>query len=112
MNNIRKISVIMLLVLMFSQTVYAETYEYDALDRVTKVIYDDGSYVTYEYDASGNMISTQVTEPEQEEGLGTLFDEFWESVGAQITEVVVKVVEQMVQKVVPVLNSLFGWLFR
>ena len=35
----------------------AETYEYDDLNRVTKVIYDDQSFTIYEYDANGNIIS-------------------------------------------------------
>ena len=29
---------------------WAESYEYDELNRVTKVMYDDGSYVEYRYD--------------------------------------------------------------
>ena len=33
---------------------WAITYEYDALGRVVKVTYDDGSYVVYQYDAAGN----------------------------------------------------------
>jgi YD repeat-containing protein len=33
---------------------WAITYEYDALGRVTKVTYDDGSYIQYQYDAAGN----------------------------------------------------------
>jgi YD repeat-containing protein len=33
---------------------WAITYEYDALGRVKKVTYDDGSYVSYYYDAAGN----------------------------------------------------------
>ncbi len=35
----------------------AETYEYDDLNRVTKVIYDDQSFTSYEYDVNGNIIS-------------------------------------------------------
>ena len=45
--------------------VRAEEYEYDDLNRVTKVTYEDGSFVTYEYDANGNIISTTVVEAEQ-----------------------------------------------
>jgi YD repeat-containing protein len=33
---------------------WAITYEYDVLGRLTKVTYDDGSYVVYAYDAAGN----------------------------------------------------------
>lgn len=52
---------------------WAESYEYDELNRVTKVMYDDGSYVEYRYDAAGNIISVNVfeaektTKPEKEE---------------------------------------------
>lgn len=42
----------------------AETYEYDELNRVTKVIYDDQSYTTYEYDANGNIKSQNYYEAE------------------------------------------------
>lgn len=41
-------------------TVQAETYEYDSLHRLTKVIYDDGSVVTYSYDKNGNILGTSV----------------------------------------------------
>lgn len=40
--------------------VSAEEYEYDDLDRVTKVIYDDGSYVKYAYDKNGNIVNVDV----------------------------------------------------
>lgn len=38
------------------QTVHGEEYEYDALNRVVKVIYEDGSYVEYSYDSNGNIV--------------------------------------------------------
>ena len=43
-----------------SATVCAEEYEYDSLNRVTKVTYDDGSFVTYSYDKNGNIVSEEV----------------------------------------------------
>ena len=53
-------------------TVRAEEYLYDALNRVTRVTYDDGSYVEYTYDKNGNITGVEVhktekTEPEQTE---------------------------------------------
>ncbi|MCF6196799.1 MAG: hypothetical protein L3J50_08860 [Emcibacter sp.] len=44
---------------LFSQTSFSATYEYDALGRLTKVIYQGGSTVEYSYDAAGNR--TQYT---------------------------------------------------
>lgn len=55
------------LFLTFSIRVYAEQYEYDALDRIIKVVYEDGSYVTYEYDANGNITKTEVYKTSEEE---------------------------------------------
>lgn len=51
-----------------SLTVGADIYEYDALNRLTKVIYEDGSYVEYEYDANGNIVSTNVYDATPEDG--------------------------------------------
>ena len=36
----------------------AVTYEYDQLNRLTRVVYDNGKAVTYTYDAAGNIIAT------------------------------------------------------
>ena len=41
-------------------SVDAETYEYDDLNRLTKIIYDDGSVVTYSYDKNGNILDTDL----------------------------------------------------
>lgn len=35
-------------------------YEYDILNRLTKVTYEDGSYVEYEYDDNGNITKTNM----------------------------------------------------
>lgn len=40
----------------------AEEYEYDDLNRVTKVIYEDGSYIEYEYDKNGNLLGMNVVD--------------------------------------------------
>lgn len=46
---------VLVLLLCSVSYVSAETYQYDKLNRLTKVIYEDGSYISYEYDASGNL---------------------------------------------------------
>ena len=70
--------------------IQAEEYEYDLLNRVTKVIYDDGSYVEYEYDKNGNIVSMQVTESEKDDQNssgtdGTLGEEDKPSAGGDST---------------------------
>lgn len=47
--------------------VQAEEYVYDELNRVTKVTYDDGSYVEYSYDSNGNITDVVVHEAEPSE---------------------------------------------
>lgn len=37
------------------------TYEYDALGRVTKATYSNGTVVTYAYDAADNRVTTTTT---------------------------------------------------
>jgi YD repeat-containing protein len=39
----------------------SKSYEYDALGRMTKVTYDDGSYIIYTYDAAGNRTVVSAT---------------------------------------------------
>jgi len=38
----------------------AEEYQYDDLDRLVKVTYEDGSYTKYSYDANGNLLEVIV----------------------------------------------------
>ena len=40
---------------------FAQTYNYDNLNRLTKVVYDNGTMVTYTYDALGNRTGKKVT---------------------------------------------------
>ena len=40
--------------------VHAERYEYDDLNRLIKVSYDDGSYAEYSYDGNGNLLEVIV----------------------------------------------------
>lgn len=42
--------------------VHAADYEYDDLGRVTRTVYEDGSSVTYTYDANGNIVEIKVDE--------------------------------------------------
>ena len=55
------------LVIALTQQTEAESYEYDSLNRVTKVIYEDGSYVTYQYDAAGNITESKLYEKKESE---------------------------------------------
>lgn len=48
--------------------VQAEEYEYDSLNRVTRVTYEDGSYVEYEYDKNGNIVEVNIYEMKNDEG--------------------------------------------
>lgn len=59
-----------LAVIIIPMRVCADTYEYDEMSRVTKATYEDGSYVTYEYDANGN-----ITNVESYDSLGQLVTE-------------------------------------
>lgn len=46
--------------------VCAEEYVYDDLNRVIRVIYDDGGSVEYVYDSNGNIVRTIVSAVEKE----------------------------------------------
>ncbi|MEW6745503.1 MAG: RHS repeat domain-containing protein [Planctomycetota bacterium] len=52
---------VVVLVIGFASTAPATTYEYDSLNRLTKVIYDNGVTIIYEYDKAGNRIVKKVT---------------------------------------------------
>lgn len=54
------IFVIIIIVVSARICVSAETYEYDKLNRLVKVVHDDGSYTEYKYDKNGNLISVKV----------------------------------------------------
>ena len=71
MKRIRKMLVMVSIFEMFlfanNLEIQAEEYEYDMLNRVTKVTYEDGSYVEYEYDKNGNIVNIYVHEAATEE---------------------------------------------
>jgi len=50
-----------LLLALITTPVYAETYTYDTVGRLTTVAYDDGSTITYNYDNTGNLLQRVVT---------------------------------------------------
>lgn len=52
-----KVTMICLMILLSStMMLQAETYEYDKLNRLKKVTYEDTSNITYEYDTHGNIV--------------------------------------------------------
>ena len=56
----RKLLYTMALLFATLQT-FAQTYTYDNLNRLTKVVYDNGTTITYTFDALGNRITKKVT---------------------------------------------------
>lgn len=44
-------------IFLFASIAWAITYEYDELNRLKRVIYDNGVSIIYEYDAAGNIVS-------------------------------------------------------
>lgn len=63
------------IIFMIAAPVHAVTYEYDQLNRLTKVIYENGTLIEYTYDAAGNMLTSEtipgliVNEVKEEEGI-------------------------------------------
>ena len=54
MKSLTRAALIVLCLFCFAQETLAETYTYDAQGRLATVTYDDGSTLTYNYDAMGN----------------------------------------------------------
>ncbi|MEM6734396.1 MAG: immunoglobulin-like domain-containing protein, partial [Myxococcota bacterium] len=57
MNARRLLSATAALMMVVPSIAHAETYEYDAVGRVTRVVYDDGSGLLFTYDANGSRLS-------------------------------------------------------
>jgi len=47
----------------FRTVAQAVTYVYDDLNRLTQIVYDDGTVITYTYDEVGNRLQEQITVP-------------------------------------------------
>ena len=57
-----KLRLLYTLALLFAATqLFAQTYTYDNLNRLTKVVYPNGTTVTYTFDALGNRTAKKVT---------------------------------------------------
>ena len=57
----KRILLYTLAILFASLQTFAQTYTYDNLNRLTKVVYDNGTTVSYTYDELGNRTSKEVT---------------------------------------------------
>ncbi|MBQ8527054.1 MAG: leucine-rich repeat protein [Lachnospiraceae bacterium] len=65
------VTILSFLIAFMQQDVMADTYEYDDLNRVTKVSYDDGSVVTYTYDKNGNIKQEKYQKKQESGNSGT-----------------------------------------
>lgn len=50
------VSILIFLIITKFASAQTTSYEYDKLYRLTKIIYSNGSTVTYQYDANGNRV--------------------------------------------------------
>ena len=57
-RNALTLTALLLALLLTPSLIAAVTYEYDELNRLTRVVYDDGKTITYAYDAAGNITAT------------------------------------------------------
>lgn len=64
-----------LLILATPENCLARSYFYDELNRLEKIVYDDGTYITYSYDSNGNMKENKVENRAQNEESGNSKDE-------------------------------------
>lgn len=61
MNGIKLAIVLLIICSIGLNYIHATTYQYDNLNRLSKVTYDDGTQVVYTYDASGNRSEKIIT---------------------------------------------------
>ena len=123
MKKIGKILAIMsmvgILLMANIMEIHAEEYEYDMLNRVKKVIYEDGSYVEYEYDKNGNIVDIKVYEslsdeeykpeeeekPSVEEDDATAEDTNWLG---EIFVAIIEILNNIVQSICEWIKSIFN----
>jgi uncharacterized protein (TIGR03382 family) len=58
-----KTLVALMSMLVAAGSAWAESYEYDAAGRLTKVTYADGKTIDYRYDSSGNVVELEADPP-------------------------------------------------
>ena len=55
------LSVLFVLLAAYGSLVYAANYEYDALNRLTRIVYDNKTAIEYSYDTGGNRTRKVLT---------------------------------------------------
>jgi YD repeat-containing protein len=65
MKKYAAILILLLFCTFHAINVSAASYEYDQLNRLTSVSYDDGSSVSYTYDSAGNILSVEYLSGQQ-----------------------------------------------
>ena len=82
----------------------AEQYEYDSMDRLIKVIYEDGSHIEYIYDKNGNITSIDAKQSEKETDDNGSGDDSNDN-NNSIIEFIETIVRVIVETVVSVVNT-------